>query len=43
MIYELPKITKSNIPLRPIISGINTASHNIAKHNQNIKISIRDN
>ena len=30
-IYGLPKIHKPNILLRPIISGIGSAPHNIAK------------
>ena len=29
--YGLPKLHKSNVPLRPIISGIDSAPHKIAK------------
>ena len=31
-IYGLPETRKNNINFRPIISGINKAPHNIAKH-----------
>ena len=31
IMYCLPKVHKPNIPLRPIISSINTASYNLAK------------
>ena len=30
-IYRLPKTHKDDIPLHPIISGIGTATHNLAK------------
>ena len=32
MIYVLSKTHKNNIPQRPIISGLNTPLHNIAKN-----------
>ena len=31
LMYGLPKIHKTNIPLRPILSGINTFNYNLAK------------
>ncbi|CAI5693976.1 unnamed protein product [Oreochromis niloticus] len=31
-IYGLPKIHKEGVPLRPIVSSINSATYNIAKH-----------
>ena len=31
-LYGLPKIHKSNIPLRPIVSQINSPTYNLAKH-----------
>lgn len=35
-IYGLPKIQKDGVPLRPIVSRINSTTHNIATHLANV-------
>lgn len=39
-IYGLPKLHKNNIPLRPIVSTIGSATYNLSKHLSNILTNI---
>lgn len=42
-IYDLPKVHKSNIPLRPIVSNVDTLTYNLSKYLSNSLSEIIEN